>query len=95
MKDKDPNEDEFNKDEQDNINEADDSFGLPDLDFNTLEDEPEAAEPEEEGESTAAEEPEEASSDEITDNAEDEIIVEEEVTEEVVDEVEEPNNTDE
>jgi hypothetical protein len=30
MKDKDPNDDEFNKDE-DNINEADDSFGLPDL----------------------------------------------------------------
>ena len=44
MKDKDPNEEEFNQDDQDNINEADDSFGLPDLDFNTLDDEPEAEE---------------------------------------------------
>ena len=48
MKDKDPNEDEFNQEEQDNINEADDSFGLPDLDFNTLEDQPDAVEEEEE-----------------------------------------------
>lgn len=44
MKDKDPNEEEFNQDDQDNINEADDSFGLPDLDFTTLDDEPEAEE---------------------------------------------------
>jgi hypothetical protein len=36
MKDKDPNDDELNKDEEDNINEADDSFGLPDLEFNEL-----------------------------------------------------------
>jgi hypothetical protein len=41
MKDKDPNDDELNKDEQDNINEADDSFGLPDLEFNTLDEESE------------------------------------------------------
>jgi hypothetical protein len=41
MKDKDPNEDELNKDAKDNINEADDSFGLPDLDFNTLDEESE------------------------------------------------------
>ena len=50
MKDKDPNDDELNKDEQDNINEADDSFGLPDLDFTPLdeESEEEATEAEEE-----------------------------------------------
>ena len=54
MKDKDPNEEEFNKDEQDNINEADDSFGLPDLDFNTLDDEPDSEE--EDSEPTAEEE---------------------------------------
>ena len=54
MKDKDPNEDEFNQDEQDNINEADDSFGLPDLDFNTLEEGTE-----EEGSSVEPTEPEE------------------------------------
>lgn len=47
MKDKDPNEDELNKDEQDNINEADDSFGLPDLDFNTLDEAAEEASEEE------------------------------------------------
>ena len=56
MKDKDPNEDEFNQDDQDNINEADDSFGLPDLDFNTLEDEPESEEPEPDKEYDTAEE---------------------------------------
>ena len=39
MKDKDPNDDELNKDEEDNINEADDSFGLPDLEFNELDEE--------------------------------------------------------
>lgn len=55
MKDKDPNEDEFNQDEQDNINEADDSFGLPDLDFNTLDDEPEEADPEPEAEASEPE----------------------------------------
>ncbi len=55
MKDKDPNEDEFNQDEQDNINEADDSFGLPDLDFDTLD---EAGEEEEKQEETPAAEEE-------------------------------------
>ena len=62
MKDKDPNEDEFNQDEQDNINEADDSFGLPDLDFNTLEEGTE-----EEGSSVEPTEPEEIN--EVEDNA--------------------------
>jgi hypothetical protein len=41
MKDKDPNDDELNKGEEDNINEADDSFGLPDLEFNELDEESE------------------------------------------------------
>jgi hypothetical protein len=45
MKDKDPNDDELNKDEEDNINEADDSFGLPDLDFNELDEESAEEEP--------------------------------------------------
>jgi sporulation related protein len=65
MKDKDPNEDEFNKDkdEQDNINEADDSFGLPDLDFNTLD---EASEEADETEPESSEEPEAAADSEDT-----------------------------
>ena len=71
MKDKDPNEDEFNQDEQDNINEADDSFGLPDLDFNTLE---EASE-----EETAPEEP--IVEEERVEDVEDESDSEEEVAE--------------
>lgn len=45
MKDKDPNDDELNKDEEDNINEADDSFGLPDLEFNELDEESVEEEP--------------------------------------------------
>ena len=61
MKDKDPNDEELNKDEQDNINEADDSFGLPDLDFNTLdeesEEEPVDTENVEETDDSAEEEP--------------------------------------
>ena len=84
MKDKDPNEDEFNKDEQDNINEADDSFGLPDLDFNTLDDEPEET-------SDEAEEPEEVV--EATEEEVDEVIAESE--EETVEEVAEEDEQDE
>jgi septum formation inhibitor MinC len=82
MKDKDPNEDEFNKDEQDNINEADDSFGLPDLDFNTLDDEPEDS-------SDEAEETEEVV--ETTKEEVDEVIAEseEETAEDVADEASE------
>jgi predicted nucleic acid-binding Zn-ribbon protein len=45
MKDKDPNDDELNKDQEDNINEADDSFGLPDLEFNELDEESAEEEP--------------------------------------------------
>lgn len=45
MKDKDPNDDELNKAEEDNINEADDSFGLPDLEFNELDEESVEEEP--------------------------------------------------
>jgi hypothetical protein len=45
MKDKDPNDDELNKDQEDNINEADDSFGLPDLEFNELDEESTEEEP--------------------------------------------------
>ena len=71
MKDKDPNEDEFNQDEQDNINEADDSFGLPDLDFDTLE-ETGAGDEEEKQEET----PEPAADDTV------EAAAEEETTEE-------------
>ena len=52
MKKKDPNEDEFNQDDQDNINEADDSFGLPDLDFNTLDEESEQESKEADAESS-------------------------------------------
>jgi len=61
MKDKDPNDDELNQDEQDNINEADDSFGLPDLDFNALDEESTEDEPENtetESEESTEDEPE-------------------------------------
>ena len=73
MKKKDPNEDEFNHDDQDNINEADDSFGLPDVDFNTLDEESEEGEKAEEEveeevaevETTVTEDVEEEESEEI------------------------------
>lgn len=38
MEDKDPKDDELNPEGQDDINDADDSFGLPDLDYKPLED---------------------------------------------------------
>jgi len=60
MKDKDPNDEELNKEEQDNINEADDSFGLPDLDFNTLDEESEKEEDTESKEEETTEETAEA-----------------------------------
>ena len=37
MEDKDPKDDELNQEGQDDINDADDSFGLPDLDYKPLE----------------------------------------------------------
>ena len=87
MKDKEPNDDELNKDEQDNINEADDSFGLPDLDFNTLDEE--SAEEEKSEEEPAAEE-----GDDVKETEE---IIEEEVVvtfEETVDDEGEVEETD-
>ena len=77
MKDKDPNDDELNKDEQDNINEADDSFGLPDLDFNTLDEESEAEE-EAEKEETESEAEKVEETEEVI---EEEFVVEEEARE--------------
>ncbi len=46
MDEKDPKDEELNPQEQDNVNEADDSFGLPDLDYKPLDED--SAEPEEE-----------------------------------------------
>jgi chemotaxis protein histidine kinase CheA len=68
MKDKDPNDDELNKDEQDNINEADDSFGLPDVDFNTLDEESE----EEEDSTEESTESEDENVEEIEDSSQEE-----------------------
>lgn len=102
MTDKDPNEDEFNEEEQDNINEADDSFGLPDLDFEPLdesssddEDEPEPA-PEEEPETEEpvveeepAEEPEvEVELDEVEEEAAEEPVAEDDEIDEPIEEEE-------
>ena len=80
MKDKDPNDDELNKDEQDNINEADDSFGLPDLDFTPLdeESEEEATEEEEVVEEAIEETVEEEIESEVEAEVEEEIVSEEE-----------------
>ena len=78
MKDKDPNDEELNKDEQDNINEADDSFGLPDLDFNPLDEE---SEEEEKAEEEAVEEVEEEVIIEEESEADEENSEEEEVAE--------------
>lgn len=47
MEDKDPKDDELNQEGQDDINDADDSFGLPDLDYKPLEESEEGAESEE------------------------------------------------
>ncbi|MCB0495992.1 MAG: SPOR domain-containing protein [Cyclobacteriaceae bacterium] len=58
MEDKDPKDDELNPKGQDDANDADDSFGLPDLDYKALDDdenEPEAQE-EEEGTTETSEE---------------------------------------
>lgn len=61
MEDKDPNEEELNPQGQDDANDADDSFGLPDLDYKALdeeEDEPKVEEEEEQP--VASDETEEA-----------------------------------
>jgi len=70
MKDKDPKDEEFEQEGQDDINEADDSFGLPDLELTPLEEESE----EEEAESSepASEESEEAVSKEGSESEEEE-----------------------
>lgn len=81
MKDKDPNDEEFNQEEQDNINEADDSFGLPDLDFNTLEEEETSA-----GEQEVDATPEEEPVAEETTNIESEAEISEEEEETVTEE---------
>ena len=85
MTDKDPNEDEFNQEDQDNINEADDSFGLPDLDFEPLDEssedepvdeEPPAAEEEQTVEEESPEEtPEEAPEEEASEETAEEEVV--------------------
>jgi cell division septation protein DedD len=85
MKDKDPNEEEFNQDDQDNINEADDSFGLPDLDFNTLDDEPDDGEGDSVTEEEAPENTDEPA-DEPVAKEEEESEPENEVAEDVVEE---------
>ena len=86
MKDKDPNEEEFNQDDQDNINEADDSFGLPDLDFTTLDDESDAEE--ESVEEPESDQPEEEIVNEVESATEEEFSVDETVeTEEPAEEV--------
>ena len=46
MEDKDPKDDELNQEGQDDINDADDSFGLPDLDYKPLEDDDDTPEEE-------------------------------------------------
>ena len=46
MEDKDPKDDELNPEGQGDINDADDSFGLPDLDYKPLEDVEETVEEE-------------------------------------------------
>ncbi len=47
MDEKDPNEEELNPQGQDDINDADDSFGLPDLEYKPLEDDSKESESEE------------------------------------------------
>jgi hypothetical protein len=88
MKDKDPNDEELNKEEQDNINEADDSFGLPDLDFNTLDEESEEEGEEESKEEDTTEETAEAV-EEVEAIAEEEVSTEEETNVEEEDSYEE------
>jgi hypothetical protein len=76
MKDKDPNDDELNKGEEDNINEADDSFGLPDLEFNKLDEESEEESTDSEAENV--EESEEGSQEEFPPEEDDEPFSEDE-----------------
>jgi len=89
MKKKDPNEDEFNQDDQENINEADDSFGLPDLDFNTLDEESEKESDETEEETEEVTEP--ATED---DEVVDEVVEEPETEETETDDQEDDGNDD-
>lgn len=62
MDDKDPKDEELNEQEKENVNEADDSFGLPDLDYKPLEEE--TTEPEEDLSSDDASDAEDQSADE-------------------------------
>ena len=70
MEDKDPNDEELNPQGQDDINDADDSFGLPDLDYKPLEEESEPAENESEEESEPAEKESEDTTDEASNESE-------------------------
>ena len=90
MKDKDPNDDELNKGEEDNINEADDSFGLPDLEFNKLDEESEEESTDSEAENV--EKSEEESQEEFPPEESDEPLDEDEsnVFDAFEDEIEEP-----
>ncbi len=65
MDEKDPKDEELNPQEQDNLNEADDSFGLPDLDYKPL-DEESSEEPVVEPEEDSAVEEEENTEDSYT-----------------------------
>ncbi len=67
MDEKDPKDEELNPQEQDNLNEADDSFGLPDLDYKPLEEEP-SEEPVSEPEEDSTVEEEEVQAETTEDN---------------------------
>lgn len=68
MDEKDPNEEELNPQGQDDINDADDSFGLPDLEYKPLDDDSDDSASEEE----AVASDDESSSDEVSGEEEDE-----------------------
>jgi len=77
MDEKDPKDEELNPQEQDNLNEADDSFGLPDLDYKPL-DEESSEEPNTEPEEDSAVEEEENTEDNYTSSYSEESEEEEE-----------------
>ena len=81
MEDKDPKDEELNPQGQDDANEADDSFGLPDLDYKALDEE----ENESEAEAPVQEEPEEIASETVEESEEE---AEEDKTEESAEEAE-------
>lgn len=58
MDEKDPNEEELNPQGQDDVNDADDSFGLPDLEYKPLKDEDESDSEDKENEEASPEESE-------------------------------------